>query len=166
MDTKSYITHLPAPIFQGLWVGIRASIFWGLLWWVPQPKSPAIATGQYLIRLPRSMIMSLQINVQFISQQCVEWWSNFTSQCRVPYMAGHILWTLSSSSILSHSPFWCVPNFVIWQKYAFSLCRNLSWAQLYLVSWGLDKLLSFACQRHRWVLQVGIIFQLFLSWNT
>jgi hypothetical protein len=46
-------------------------------------------------------------------------------------------------------------KYVIWQKYAFSLCRNLSWAQLYLVSWGLDKLLSFACQRHRWVLQVG-----------
>jgi hypothetical protein len=46
-------------------------------------------------------------------------------------------------------------KYVIWQKYAFSICRNLSWAQLYLVSWGLDKLLSFACQRHRWVLQVG-----------
>lgn len=46
-------------------------------------------------------------------------------------------------------------KYVIWQKYAFSLCRNLSCAQLYLVSWGLDKLLSFACQRHRQELQVG-----------
>lgn len=106
------ILHHPfaCSYFQGLWVGFRASIFWGLLWWVPQPKSLAIATGQYLIRLPSSMIMSLQINVQFISQQCVTWWSNFTSQCRKPYMAGHILWTLSSSSILSHSPFCCVPS--------------------------------------------------------